>query len=120
MSVEKRDKERVLLLYDVKYGANGKLEHSSIITSFTDKGAQIKSNDALYPVGTKLKMVIEKDFSSYIAEGVVVWSKSVPEEQTLFLDYGMGISFTKIEEKVGDLYREYTEEEKEESKQVLL
>ncbi|MEE9614003.1 MAG: PilZ domain-containing protein [Thermodesulfobacteriota bacterium] len=99
----KRNRKRVMLLYKVRFGIGTEPEHSSIITTFSDRGAQIKTN-TVYEKGTLLHLTIEKDFWKYEAEAVVVWSKKVTPEVAPYVNHGMGVQFTSLDEGLAHLY----------------
>lgn len=95
MSTE-RDSERVTLRCKIKYGTTQMLNNLALSSDVSATGLRIKTNN-VFEKGTLLRLRIETQGKSYLAEGEVMWSKVVPRGLDRVVKNGMGIRFTEID-----------------------
>jgi len=94
---ERREKKRVSIRNNVRYGTSDPPQHISFITNLSPSGLCIRTNK-IFPPGTNLFLVLEGDEGPLNAEGVVVWSRKAPPHLVRYVQSGMGIRFTRLDQ----------------------
>ncbi|MDH4227216.1 MAG: PilZ domain-containing protein [Deltaproteobacteria bacterium] len=98
-----RSSDRVAFRCKIRYG-KGRLEYMALVTDISGTGLCIKTSE-VYAKGEKLVMELESSGKLYRAEGVVMWAKVAPPGLSGVVKCGMGVSFTKQDEALAELYQ---------------
>ena len=102
---ERREKRRVSIRSNIRYGTTDPPRNVSFITNLSPTGLCIHTNK-IYAPGTKLFLVLENDKGPLKAEGVVVWSRKAPPHLIRHVPSGMGIRFTRVDQELLRLIEE--------------
>lgn len=87
-----------------KYGHKVPPTLTSLTSNISSTGLHLKANRVVYVPGVNLHINFDFHEKSFECEGVVVWSRRVPQGLDRSLTYGMGVRFSMLPKEFLELY----------------
>ena len=75
----------------MRFGVQG-LNRQAPIANVSEGGVCIKTND-VYKTGTLIHLALDLPGGTMHLRGEVMWAIRVPEQQTEYMEHGMGVQF---------------------------
>ena len=88
---EQRGSVRYSVQLQVRFGVHG-LDRRAPVANVSEGGMCIKTND-VYKAGTVIFSALELPTGDVHLRGEIMWAIRVPEQQTEYMEHGMGVQF---------------------------
>ena len=88
---ERRGSVRYSAQLQVRFGVQG-LDRQAPVANVSEGGICIKTNE-VYKTGTLIILALDLRGETMHLRGEVMWAIRVPEQQTEYMEHGMGVQF---------------------------
>ncbi len=87
----RRDSVRYAAQLRVRFGLDG-LDREAPVANISEGGMCVKTNE-VYKTGSRILIALDLPGGEVHLRGEVIWAIRVPEQQTEYMEHGMGVQF---------------------------